>query len=106
MSRDNSANELKPREVRLDRLLGLPVVARNGRPAGRVEEFRAEMRGKGCVVTGFVIGAAGLLERLGIGVRLLTGHAPGGYIARWDQIDLTDPQTPRLTCPLEELERI
>jgi hypothetical protein len=106
MARDDSASELKPREVRLDRLLGRRVIAKNGRPAGRLEEFRAETRGQGCVITGFIIGAAGLLERLGIGVKLLVGRAPGGFVARWDQLDLTDPHTLRLTCPIEELERI
>jgi hypothetical protein len=106
MARTDSAGELKPREIRLDELVGRPVLAKNRWPAGRLEEFRAELRGQGCVITGFVIGAAGLFERLGIGVKLLLGRAPGGYVARWDQLDFTDPHVPRLTCPIEELERI
>jgi hypothetical protein len=29
-----------------------------------------------------------------------------GYRVRWDQLDLSDQEHPRLTCPVEELERI
>ena len=54
-------------EFRLDRLLGRQVIAANNRPLGRVEEFRAEKRGTGCVITEYVIGVAGLAERLGWG---------------------------------------
>lgn len=105
-SSDDGSNELKAREVRLDRLVGRQVLGRNNRPAGRLEEFRAELRGTGCVITEFVIGAAGLLERLGVGVKLLFGREPGGYLARWDQVDLTDPDRPRLTCAVDELRRL
>ena len=93
-------------ELRLDRLLGRQVVTRNNQPVGRLEEFRAERQGKGCIITGYVIGAAGLVERLGVGVRLLFGRRVGGYLARWDQLDIGDPEHPTLTCGLEELERL
>ena len=93
-------------EMRLDRLLGRAVLARNNHSVGRLEEFRAEMRDGGCVITEFVIGVAGLFERLGVGVRLLFGRRIGGYVARWDQIDLTDPEHPRLTCPIDELRAL
>ena len=53
-----------------------------------------------------MIGAAGLLERLGLGARLILGidHA-GGYVARWDQMDLSNPNSPRISCPVKELRR-
>jgi hypothetical protein len=102
---DRSANQSNPRELRLDRLIGRRVLGRNNRPVGRLEEFRTEMRGGECVITEFVIGAAGLLERLGVGVNLLMGRAAGGYVARWDQVDVSDPERPRLTCSLEELRK-
>lgn len=94
------------KEVRLDRLLGREVLAANDRPVGRLEEFRAEERGEACVVTEVVIGVAGFLERVGVGVKLLVGSHGGGYVARWDQMDLSDPDRPRLTCALEELKKI
>ena len=103
---EDSANDLKVCEVRLDRLLGRQVLGRNNRPAGRLEEFRAEMRGQGCVITEFVIGTAGLLERMHVGVKLLFGRASGGYVARWDQLDLSNPDYPRLTCSIEELRKL
>jgi hypothetical protein len=93
-------------ELRLDRLLGREVIAANNRPIGRLEEFRADKRGTGCVITEYVIGVAGLAERLGLGLRLLLGGKRGGYLARWDQIDLSDADRPRLTCSVEELRQL
>ena len=90
-------------ELRLEDLLGREIYARNHRRVGRVEEFRARWDGKSCTIDGVVIGVAGLFERLGLGAKLLVGRKRGGRVARWDQIDLTDPARPYLTCPLDEL---
>jgi hypothetical protein len=92
--------------LRLDRLLGREVLTANNRRVGRLEEFRAERRGRDLVIVGYVIGAAGLLERLGVGVRLLLGNRRRGYLARWDQLDLSSPDRPRLSCPVGELTRL
>jgi len=93
--------------LRLDRLLGRRVLTKNHRPLGRLEEFRAERRGGGWVVREYVIGPAGLLERLGIAVRSILGTAhPRGFVAAWDQLDLTDPDCPRLACSIDELRRL
>lgn len=94
------------RELRADRLFGREVRALDNQRIGRLEEFRTEMRGRSCTVTAYVIGVAGLSERLGVGVRRIFGLRVGGYVARWDQIDLSDPDHPRLTCPVDELEKI
>jgi len=101
-----SAGDGRVRELRLDRLLGRRVLAANNRSVGRLEEFRTEQHGTGFVVTEYVIGAAGLLERLGLGVKLLFGRKRTGYVARWDQLDISDPGRPRLTCRAEELRRL
>lgn len=93
-------------EVRLDLLIGREVLAGNNRRIGRLEEFRADVRNGTCVVTEMVIGVAGLLERLNLGVKMLLGRKRGGYVARWDQIDLSDPVHPRLTCSVSELRPI
>ncbi len=93
-------------EVRLDALLGREVHGINNRRVGRLEEFRAARHGTGCVVTEYVIGAAGLLERLHVGARMLAGRKRRGFVARADQIDLSDPNRLRLTCPLEDLDRL
>jgi hypothetical protein len=92
--------------VRLDRLLGREVYTANNRRFGRLEEFRAERHGADWVITEYVIGAAGLAERLGLGVRLILGiDRGGGYAARWDQLDLGNPDRLRLSCPVAELRR-
>jgi hypothetical protein len=93
-------------EVRIDRLLGRQVVAANGKPAGRLEEFRAEIRDGECIITGYVIGFAGFAARLGVGVRALFNVPSAGYAARWDQIDLSNAETPRLTCSVDELQKL
>lgn len=92
--------------VRLDRLLGRKVIGPDNRSIGRLEEFRAERRGDNWLVTEYVIGPAGLLERLGLGTRLVLGWRRAGFLARWDQIDITNPERPRLLCGMDELRRV
>ena len=92
--------------VRLDRLVGCEVYTANHRRLGRLQEFRAERRGTSWVITEYLIGAAGLMERLGLGVRLILGiKRTTGYVARWDQLDLSNPDRPTLTCAVESLQR-
>ena len=94
-------------ELRLELLLGRRVVFRNGHPAGRLEEVRIEKRGDHYVVTEYLLGTAALLERLAVAVAPMLGRRrPRGYRVRWDQLDLSDPERPRLTCSAEELGRL
>jgi hypothetical protein len=101
-----SASQTGDHEVRLERLLGRQVLAADNRAVGRLEEVRAEQQGHRCVVTEYVIGETGLFERLGIGVKLLFGRRGSGFVARWNQLDISDSEHPRLTCRIEELRRI
>jgi hypothetical protein len=39
-------------------------------------------------------------------VRMILGRKGGGYVARWDQIDLSDPVHPRLACSVCVLRAI
>ena len=97
-------SESPVREFRLDEVLGRQVRARNGASVGRLEELRCT----GNVpyeVTEYVIGLAGLFDRLHL-VRAAIGLKPRGYIATARQIDLTDPSKPLLTCDLSELRRL
>jgi hypothetical protein len=94
-------------EWRLERMLGRRVRSQDGRVIGRLEEFRAEREHDYYVVTEFHIGPTALVERLAVRHFGLT--VPGrahGYRVRWDQLDLEDPEHPRLTCPVEELARM
>jgi hypothetical protein len=92
--------------IRLDRLVGRTVWTADNRALGRLEECRAVRRGTEWMVTEWLIGPAGLLERLGLGAQLVVGtNRPPGFIVRWDQLDLTNPDRPRLTCTVDELRR-
>ena len=93
-------------ELRVQDLIGREVHDGDHRRVGRLEELRAEKTGAGWTVTGFVIGAAGLFERLGLGAQLIAGRRRRGRVARWDQIDLSDPHHPRLRCRLDELDTL
>jgi hypothetical protein len=97
---------MTPDEVYADALLGRRVLARNNRHVGRIEEMHAEQRGDYFDIVEFVIGSAGLLERLNVGVRRILGRRRRGVVARWDQIDISDPKRPRLTCSVEELQTL
>ena len=45
-------------------------------------------------------------ERLGVGVRLVLGvKGVDGFVARWDQLDLSNPDPLTLTCPVGDLRR-
>jgi hypothetical protein len=92
--------------LRLDRLIGRPVLTANNRRLGRLEECRVERHGSAWTVTEWVIGPAGLMERLGLGARLLFGPVRTGYVARWDQLDLSNPDRPRLMCVVDALRRL
>jgi hypothetical protein len=93
--------------LRVDRLVGREVYRQDGHRLGRLEEFRAVRRDQTWIINEYVIGTAGLLERLGLAVRLIVGlRARTGYIARWDQLDLSDLRHLRLTCAVTDLEEL
>ncbi len=101
------------REVRVQELLGRRVLAKNGRPIGRIEEIRAEPHGRDLAVEEVLVGPDAALERLAASLlvralRLVIGgsHQHSGYRVKWSQIDLADPRRPRLTCTVDELERL
>ena len=96
----------KKTECRVELLLGRRVRTQDGRVIGRIEELRAERENSYYVVTEFHLGPSALIEALA--VRHLGLTLPGrvhGYRVRWDQLDLNDLLHPRLTCPVEQLER-
>ncbi len=99
------------REIHLELLLGKQVLDSTGKPIGRLEEVRAEQQGDEWVIQEYLIGSAALLERLSawtIGLRLLhllgARKIYGSYRVRWDKLDLSDPEHPRLCCSLQELK--
>jgi sporulation protein YlmC with PRC-barrel domain len=89
------------RQVYLELLLGRAVLSQEGRRVGRIEEVRA---GEHQEITEFLIGEGALLERLS--AMGLFRWKKKGYRVRWDQIDWSDMDRPRLTCPLSDLVRL
>ncbi len=101
------------REIHLEILLGKRVLDSTGKEIGRIHEMRAAQQGDEWVIQEYVIGPAALLERLSawtivrtilplIGAR----EIHGGYIVHWNQLDLTNPEKPRLLCKLDELKTL
>lgn len=105
------------REILLNHLVGTVVRDRDGQKLGRIEELLATIElhtgGNDYVVSEFHVGAYGLLEAFTGGAfarRLLQRF---GRFARyrqfriqWDQIDITDPERPRLNVSLSELDPV
>ncbi|HXU90268.1 MAG TPA: hypothetical protein VFQ62_15550 [Methylomirabilota bacterium] len=88
-------------ELRVEHLLGRVVVDSAGRRIGRIEEVQAEREGPEWVVQSYVLGVDGLLERLAAGaiVQGIVGTLAGTRRRRrigWDELDLNDPDRPRL----------
>jgi hypothetical protein len=101
------------RDIAIQDILGKRIRDAAGRPAGRIEEIIAEPRGSQVFVSEFHLGAYAALERFAgwsIGRRLLrflgARRRNGGYRARWDQVDLSEPDHPRLRCSVAQLEKI
>ena len=98
-------------ELALERLLGTRVRDADGRLAGRIEEVHARRRGGELLVTEWVLGTAGIVERLSLGpvLRALIGRRLYPQAARhtlgWEELDLSEPAQPRFRGRLAELER-
>ena len=96
-------------QLHVELLLGEKVFALNGQPVGRLEEVRTEIDKGHYFVSEFLVGNYAVLERLAawrIGRAVLRVIGVGrreGYRIRWDQLDLSDPQRPRLLCDVDEL---
>ncbi|HEV7395256.1 MAG TPA: hypothetical protein VGN86_01995 [Pyrinomonadaceae bacterium] len=96
-------------EIHLEQLLGKQVYALNGRPIGRLEEVCAELENGVAYVNEFEVGTYAILERLAaweIGrtiLGLFGSVMKGGYRIRWNQIDFTNPERPKLTCEVNQL---
>jgi sporulation protein YlmC with PRC-barrel domain len=97
-------------EIKIELLLGRRVFALNGRAIGRVEDVQAELRKGRCFVTEFHVGSYALVERLAASYigravqRAFGARKTSGYRVAWDQLDLSDPNRPRLLCEASALK--
>jgi hypothetical protein len=95
---------MKRNYLHLELLLGREVLDANGRKVGRIEEAIARKRGGEWVVTEFLCGSFGMMERFSIhhfGSVLMhrlgaTGTTSQAQRIKWDELDLSDPEHPRL----------
>ena len=97
-----------PRQIRVQDLIGRQVTDPNGQKAGRIETMFATWRGENCFIEEYHLGAAALLERLGITATRLIGWPGAREPLRvpWQQLDLSDPEHPRLRVPVAEVKRM
>ena len=98
---------MKPQKIHLELLVGKLVRDVNGAKVGRIRSLHAEKVGGDCVVRYYELGGAALLSRLGISALRLAGWPLRKEPQRvpWEQMDLSDPDAPRLRCTAEELKR-
>ena len=87
--------------LRLELLLGTRVRALNGRVIGRLEEVVAQWETDNY---GWIERLAAWPIALGLFRALQSARHKQGYRVRWNQLDVSDPATPRLRCKVEELE--
>jgi len=88
-------------KVRVEDLIGLPVTARNGKRIGHIEEIRATRHDDEITVDAFLLGAGALRTRFAMVRRIVSRERT--IVVRWDQIDLSNPEKPTLTCAVSEL---
>ena len=107
-----NAADSPPREVQVEALLGRELHDVDGRKVGRVEELVVERRGTEWIVVELHVGIGALLERV---VELSTLVPMLGALRRklsvryrvpWQQLDVRDPDHPRVLVRLGDLKRL
>ena len=92
------------RELHVELLTGRKVVDRNGKKVGHIEEIVAEYRGPELIVREVHVGRRGFVERFSLrevfGLRM-RGKTPNKL--RWEDLDFSDPEHPRLKVSIDEL---
>ena len=99
--------------VNIERVVGKKVYDVDGKVAGRLEEVHADWRGDECVVTFYTLASKRKSRSLTLS-HILTfilrqmgaQKARASVMATWDQMDLSDPERPRVRCRAEDLIRI
>ena len=109
--RDSAELDASHREIYVESLLGKRLRDRDGHSLGRIEELVAERRGLDWTVVEVEVGPGALLARLleistlvpflGVVRRSIARHR-----VAWHQLDLSDPDRPKLAVRRSEVERI
>jgi sporulation protein YlmC with PRC-barrel domain len=97
-------------EVSIELLLGAKVHDVEGKNVGRIEEFRVRRDEKTCVLETYLVGASAWIDRLSawtlvrpIKRYLRTSKVVTVYEVAWQDMDVSDPKTPRLRIAKADL---
>ena len=97
-------------EVNVELLIGRRVDDVDGEKVGRIEEFKVERGDNSCVLDSYLIGSSALIQRLAAWTlvrpirRALHGRRFYSlYQVPWQDMDLTDPEHPRLRIAKRDL---
>jgi hypothetical protein len=96
-------------EINAELLIGRKVRDANGDKVGRIEELRVKQDEKACLVEAYLVGTSALIDRLSAWSlvrpinKVLRGRVISVYEVPWDEMDLTDPEHPKLHIPKSEL---
>jgi sporulation protein YlmC with PRC-barrel domain len=96
-------------EVCLDFLLGRPVIAKNGKAIGRIEEIQAVAKGRQLLIEEIHVGEYAMFERFSAyriarALLSLARARKAGYRIPWDMLDVTDHRYPKLLCAVNDLQ--
>lgn len=97
-------------DVHVELLLGRKVFDVDGEKVGRIEEFRAKHDGNACHIDSYLVGTSALIERLSawslvrpIKRALKTRNVYSVFEVPWQEMDLSDPERPRLKVAKRDL---
>ena len=97
-------------EINVELLIGRKVRDVDGEKVGRIEEIKVERDDKSCVLDSYLIGSSALIERMSAWtlVRPIARALHGRrfyslYQVPWQDMDLSDPQRPRLRTAKRDL---
>lgn len=92
-------------KIHLQQLIGSEVRDGAGKRIGRIEAVHAHRTNDACFIDEYHLGAGAWLERVGISALRLAGWRRFNKPLRvpWQQLDITDPDHPKLRCTKAEL---
>ena len=100
---------MSDQEIHIERLVGRRVRDVDGKVVGRIEEFVIGYEDGEPIIREYLLGQAGLIQRLGGAALQLPFLRALPFDRRshrvpWQQLDLANPLQPRLRCRAGDLE--
>jgi sporulation protein YlmC with PRC-barrel domain len=99
-------------QIAVELLIGRKVRDSDGKSVGRIEEFRVDRQHNALLVEAYLIGASAVIDRLSawtlvrpIGRLLRMRQVFRVYEVPWQEMDLSDPEQPRLRIAERDLRQ-